>query len=381
MGDIGLLVQDLELKSRKESLLNRVTTLRLYHPIDHFNDEPPYSALLDIHEKWEWTGMRFAIQDHSNHIRRAYDTAGYADKLWARDPGARLRYMVQSGDMDIIKEDRKAKPEDYLGRSALDDQAFAKLERVIMTGYGDQSWGDFSGDDSLPFDAFPPRSLYHMFMGTPRDYDIRPLPHFLLGLDSVKHYCQTCTGGPLALANEFLHPINTPDIVTYHMNSQSTSLEQLPPIVTGALNRYIFAVTAHIRWAEGNGDVETPEAVAGIVEPIKAMLFRGDHALCIGGQTIDYHPFEGAEVPIRNTFVELYGFSRHVHHTKVVEVGVDHGPSNLKGVQDQLDLVIGDWKGRVVMKNIEEAPLCSACGLGGDAVYVFGKPFEARNAD
>ena len=370
MGDIALLVQDLELKSRKESLLNRLKTLRLYHPVDSFNDEPSYSALLQDQGKWRWTGLRFAIQDHSNHIRRAYDTTGYADKLWARDPGARLRYMVQSGDMELIREDRAAKPEDYLGRSTLEDQAFAKLERVIITGYGDQSWGNFSCDDSLPFDAFPPKSLYHMLTGTPRDHDIRPLPHFLLGLDSVKHYCQTCTGGPFALANEFLHPINTPEIVTYHMNATS-SLASLPAIVTGSINRYIFAVTAHIRWGEGNGDVETPEAVASILEPVRAMLFRGDHALCIGGETIDYHPFDEAEVPIQDTFVELYGYSRHVHDSKVVKVGVDHGPSNLKGIQDQLDLVIGDWKGRVVMKNIEEAPPCSACGLGGDAVYQF----------
>jgi hypothetical protein len=97
--------------------------------------------------------------------------------------------------------------------------------------------------------------------------------------------------------------------------------------------------------------------------------------LCIGGETIDYHPFDEAEVPIQKTFVELYGYSRHVHNSKVVKVGFDHGPSNLKGIQDQLDLVIGNWKGRVVMKNIEEAPPCSACGLGGDAVYhVLGRP-------
>jgi hypothetical protein len=332
-------------------------------------DVPSYFDLLCRAETWAGIGLRFCFQDHFYHFDRAWKEPDYAEKLWARNAGGRLRFVTQSDNMDVVREDGKARPEEYLGRCAVEDQPFAKLERVIMTGNGDQSWGDLQCDHSLPFDTFPSKDLYDPSMGLDRDHDIKPIPHFLIGLNSVKYYCQTCIAGPLALANEILNPINKPDIVTYHIKSRSTAVTHFPPIVAGAINRYIFATTANVRYSYGDGDVETPEAVARILDQIKAMLFRKDEALCIGSETIDYRPFAVGKVPIDDTFIEVYNLYRHICHSKVVKFGVDHGPSNLKGVQDQLDLVIGDWKGRVALKNIEDAPPCPACDLGGHQIW------------
>jgi hypothetical protein len=252
----------------------------------------------------------------------------------------------------------------------LEDQAFANLERVIMTGAGDRSWGEQTADYKLPFDQYHQLSWQDKLANDARKFDIRPIPHFLIGLDTVKHYCQTALAGPLALANEILRPPNLPEIVTYHLPPRPIEAGILPPMVPGAINRYVFQLCAHIRFGEGNGDVERPEAVKDILMPILEMLERRYRALCFDESHFDLLPIRPGLVNFKDTIIELYGYTRHVQvHIAdgKAKFNMKRGANNLKGIQDQLDLLIAHWKGKVFLKNIEDAPPCSACGLDADA--------------
>ena len=245
-----------------------------------------------------------------------------------------------------------------------------------MTGAGDQSWGEQNPDYKLPFDQYRHLSWQDKLANDARKFDTRPIPHFLIGLDRVKHYCQTAIVGPLALANEILRPPNIPEIVTYHLSPRPFDAGKLPPMVPGAINRYVFQVCGYCRFSEGNGDVERPEAVKEILMPILELLERRYRVLCFDQYHFDLVPIRPGVVNFEDTVIELYGYTRHIQvHIADGKATFDykHGPSNLKGIQDQLDLLIAHWKGKVFLKNIEDAPPCSACGSNSTGGYPNGQ--------
>jgi len=71
------------------------------------------------------------------------------------------------------------------------------------------------------------------------------------------------------------------------------------------------------------------------------------------------------DIPLDITTIEAYGYCEYVEFDKSVDrgLGQDFAPSNLKGIQAALDGILDEqWKGKIVLKNREDAPSCSACG-------------------
>jgi hypothetical protein len=310
--------------------------------------------------------MKSGGQDHQGHVRRANRDKRYADKLLNRAAGDKLHAAICSNsDMEVARILRADDPEYYADRTPLDEEAFARLERVIMTGVGDQSWGQ-PEDYFLPFDAYPEtNSEYHM--GYPRHLDPRPIPHFLAAIESVKHYCQTCTAGPLALKNEIYRLANNPETVTYHIGTPSSKDPAVPPIVLGTVNRYVFD-SPRILISDGNGEVMEYAAVREILEPLIYMLQARDQKLCVYPTGYELNPFGEDHPYFPTTRLELYDYTRHVDIDEVIaRGGVQNGtgPSNLKGTQAQLDRRIGGWKGKVLLRNLEDMAPCPACGKEG----------------
>jgi len=312
---------------------------------------------------WAEHGTKAKIQGHSDHVRRCLQDQGFADRFWGRDAGERMRTAITDGDMVFAGKSRDAQPGCYTDNVALEEEAFANLERVIMTSIGDQSWGEFGLDDfSLPFDADPDMILDDRRSIVPRKFDPKPVPHFLIGLESTKHYCQTSLAGPMALSNEIIRVVNPPEIVTFHINNRIMNEGILPPIVVGALNRYMFGAPS-IMICDTNGDDVSADQVPDILHPLRNMLVARDDALCLFPGTFlyslkDIRPYE-------TTTIELYNYVRHVY-IDTVDHRTNYAPSNLKGIQYHLDRSIGQWKGKVTLKNSEDAPSCSACGKEPD---------------
>jgi hypothetical protein len=79
---------------------------------------------------------------------------------------------------------------------------------------------------------------------------------------------------------------------------------------------------------------------------------------------------------IRRTSIEIYDYIRHVRvydpepSTTFPFLAMNYfglaerPPESLKVVQSALDQFLGgEWKGRVIFKNREEAPICAACDM------------------
>jgi hypothetical protein len=370
VGDVNLLIDGLEPKSRKEYLLNKVTTLRLYHPFDRSPDEPSYPDLFSK-GKWAQTGKKETIQGHDGQIRRCYKDQGYADRYWGRTAGHKLRRTITDRGLGFERDHRELFPEDFIGKTPLGDEAFAKLERIIMMGTGDKSWGELNRlhDHALPFDAYPPMTVQHKLYGIPRKLDPRPIPHFLLGLGSVKHYCQTSLAGPLAIANEILQPVNSPKVVTFHISTRAMDEGIMPPIVIGAVNRYMcVATTIFCDFTDGN--VLADHVVEDILKPLRNMLNRRKYGLYLYPDNIEY-PLIDYSTEFENTSIEVYNYVRHVWVDNIDPI-TRKGSSNLRGFQDQLDRTAGMWRGKVILKNSEDAEPCSACGVECDKSQVPG---------
>jgi hypothetical protein len=305
-------------------------------------------------------GKKAKIQGHSDHIRRSFQDKAYADRFWGRNAGDRLRNTITSGNMDFAMMSRDCQPECHTEKAALEDEAFANLERVIMTSTGDQTWGDSGLDDfRLPFDAYPEMTTHYQLCVIPRKLDPKPVPHFLLGLEGTKHYCQTSLAGPMAFNNEIIRVVNPPEIVTFHINNRITKDGIMPPIVVGAVNRYMFEAPT-VMICDTSGDDVSAGQVREILQPLRSMLNSRDQALCLFPGTFRHYSLRDIR-PYESTTIELYDYVRHIYIDDAYPVPTVR-PNNLKGIQYQLDRSIGDWKGKVILKDSEDAPCCSACG-------------------
>jgi hypothetical protein len=333
--------------------LSLVCTLRLYLPLDESLGEPTYPEIFTTGD-WSELGINPAQLNHAGVDRRARNDDYYSDKLWARYAAGKLHLA--------IKGNHSTPPE---------ARAFAKLERVIMNGDGDQSWGDYEHDFTLPADALPWPSPVWDEYGYPNALSTKPMPHLLLNLESVKYYCQSSIGGPFALKADYLQPFHNPKIVTFHTRTQvvGPTIYRTPPLVIGSVNRYIFDCPRYVT-TEGNGDVIDYQQIEKLLLPIQGLLMLRPDALFLYPDSYQFIPFEDEEqVPLGDTTIELYNYYRHIVPS---DLRCDSdgqpivGPSNLKGMQAHVDRVAGRWKGRVILKNLEDMVPCPACGIQED---------------
>ena len=363
MGDFDLFVKELESQSRKEYLLNKVTILRLYHPVDHSHNEPHYLELF-YEGKWEANGSKSGGHDHRGIVTRAKKDKNYADKIWGRIAVDRLDRSISSGDIDTGRRVSSVSSNPDTRKSPVQKQAFAKLERVTMAENGvkkwDASWTDLTLGYTFPIWAQmgngPPISSNSLLP--------RPIPHYLIGLKSVKHYCQSSRLGPLALKHSNTRPASSPEIVTHHLPEEVGSGDMhLPPIVIGSVDRYIFQAPPLIVTYKGNGDTLPYGIVGPIIEVLYESLTDQKQALLLHSDGFQFVPLE--DIPLDTTTIEVYGYCIYVDSDETIDrgLGQESAPSNLKGIQLALDGVLDErWKGKIVLKNREDAPSCSACG-------------------
>lgn len=202
------------------------------------------------------------------------------------------------------------------------------------------------------------------------------LSHALIDLPTIKDYCQTVAYGPLALPNKIIKVKSSLQTFTYHLRGAGTfsrcpTAQQIrsPPIIIGAMNRYFCQLAVHASYPL---DRATDDELVAHLEPIIAMFNRPAHtADSTTGESIDYN---GDINAFRGTKVEIYDYIRTVDKAKLdssgracldpTEVVAALPPQSLSFLQGTLDEALPEqWKGKVVFKNREDAPLCPACGL------------------
>jgi hypothetical protein len=216
---------------------------------------------------------------------------------------------------------------------------FGSVERICMTSTGDQNWG-----------------THHSHPATDNNFTTPALPIRLLCLPSVKHFCQSIMRGPLSLGWCTLKTKNPPKIATFHTHHINLWADKnnLPPIILGAVNRYMstgmrfHTITPDLIWTEGTAEIFTP--LFNFVAGPSVGIENDGHMDSVQADTVSF----------ANTSIEVYNF-----------VDWYPGPTadpnltraeRLALVQKFVDKHLGKWKGRVTLKDKADCPPCSACG-------------------
>lgn len=372
VGDIDKLVQDLEANGPKAELLNQVNKLRLFYP----SNKPTEPSYADLLTERRWNEKPREPIHPAAALSRADNDHAFADKLWHRVAGKKLREATSTGGMDtrmLSKEMPIGAGRD--GRARVQDKAFANLTHVAMGAMGNDPWSAIKSAKDFEIEKCLNGKTAN---GIPmsNQLDNRPVPHFFLTLPSVEHYCQSIQGGPLALAHHKITASHVPKIVTMHPKNINVKgqLRFSPPIVLGAVNRWMIdnpiIYLTDVEWAVSLNDV-------------MGALMTLANVIHSSAQTLSIHPTEielsdPGLVPINpfeGTTIEIYAYIRHMYMSdrlagddwdpKVGFEGPKFQVSNNRRFQALLDPMLGGWRGKVFLKNAEDCPPCSACGFQG----------------
>lgn len=212
------------------------------------------------------------------------------------------------------------------------------------------------------------------------------LPLALLGIPTVRHYCQGVSYGPLALPKSFIQSKPALKIYTHHNRGGApmfcacpigmgcTEACQQPPIILWAINRYYcirpYVDKYHFEFVADESNVESlfGRDIGMFTRPgiVVANDDTGVPLYVIGD--IPDSAYEG-------TTVEFYNFVRPIDVDNLQKppkiVAKDQRmlsgiqpPQSLARYQRAIDRMLPEvWKGKVKLFNREDAPPCSACGF------------------
>lgn len=213
------------------------------------------------------------------------------------------------------------------------------------------------------------------------------LPHAFIDLPTVQDYCQAVSNGPLALPSKIIKVKSPLRIFTHHprgghfFSSCSHGHEiRSPPIILGAINRYYTEKALLIPYFE-NGHPRIN--VKSLLEPLVAMLSRRAVYVAnpVTGVPTIYH---GPSSDFDGTVIEVYGYVRLLPRWMLdssLRASLDPAnnmhdlpPQALAMFQATLDRDLpSKWKGKVWLKNREDAPPCPACGLNPEEEFQMNK--------
>jgi hypothetical protein len=205
------------------------------------------------------------------------------------------------------------------------------------------------------------------------------LPHALIDLPSVQHYCQTVAFGPFALPNRIIQPVSS-NIQTYTqhergepMFSQCLTLQSMrsPPVILGASNRYYCYATKYVRYPLDPRMYY--KGAESLLRPIVAMLDRPVYTADPStGEAVQCKDVVNSDMT-KDTQVVIYNYIRLLEREKLQESSLEPvdpfhvieslPPLNLLFFQAFLEHLLPEaWKGKVRLANREEAPPCAGCG-------------------
>lgn len=247
------------------------------------------------------------------------------------------------------------------------------LKVVTFGGHGDHTWNH-------PLKAWP---------GPNRPPGDRGFAHILMGLPTVEHVCQYYRSGPLALFNEIIKPKTPIKVFTYHQRPcyahSFKDLEQ-PPVILGAVNRYYYTDNPVVY----NLD-PSPMMIANSLAPLLGIVgvrrtkYLDDSLPSPSGAGPRAVEFTDNPNALDNTTIEIYGYVRIVDFVKgdpppfslqefkrPKEQLAIRPPESLAMFQRTLDQLMDPrWRGRVFLRNREDSPPCTGCGLELDAEWKY----------
>jgi len=290
--------------------------------------------------KWKATGSRLWNEEDDEDLECALETDWYVrfDADEALKAALRMREAIRNG-MNVMPS----------------------LKRVVMTGAVDNE-----------------RNIEEQYVA-------KGMGDVLLSLPSVGYYCQSSALGPLSMSNTISQPLHPPRIAIFHLSRSSKIWKSslYPPIVVGAINRYIFS---------GGLRLESPRPLipSDITAELADAMFAIVNMLCMrnwvekqtapGGfvllvedsSTRNRIPFSSAF--LNDTKIEIYNWIVNVigADPNVIE-SLEKKPERIhplsrdvcETIERLLDDRIGPWRGKVILRNADDVPACPACAYDG----------------
>ena len=314
-------------------LISKIERLHLYN--GDYSEEPPYRELL------------------TSEIWSSLDT-----------PSRPLRLVNKRTFYSLLKENQICNEvgAELKRRVNIDPTMLSRLRTVSL--------GDLTNLDWMS----PGFKEMERLSNYPTGHDLKNTPHLLINLPNVEHVCQMTRFGPHALYPGLYAPSHPPEVFTYHCNLPSRlciCTEEVGPIVLGAINRLYYTCTFavdHMPFVNPWGVMQDQTRVQHIVQrlnnsPVVTLTEDGASV----GQYTD-------ELDIGSTTLEICDYVRYraTPPDGRPELAWARGHSyracqpaaTMVPFQALLDEALPEkWKGRVIMKDREEAPPCTACGL------------------
>ena len=201
-----------------------------------------------------------------------------------------------------------------------------------------------------------------------RGQDDPPIGRLLLGLPNVEHVCQSVRFGPYALDYSVHFTRYSSFFYNWHPRFPDVRClcsVDMGPVVLGATNRYyypcLFAIE-NVPANQWNPEVEGAR-IARIVRCLSVVNVKDGH--------IHLPDAPPQKFDLGKTKLEFYDYIRYVDPVPGLNTE-DEGrndracrpATSLARIQALLDECLPEcWRGRVILKDREDAPPCTACGL------------------
>lgn len=234
-------------------------------------------------------------------------------------------------------------------------KVFPRLCTVSLGDMPNITWG------------MPRGPFYHALMeNSAKKNGLESIPRLLIDVATVQHVCQSTRLGPYAFDFAVYKPSTPVAVFSYHPTISSPRCPctvEMGPMIWGATNRYYYTSLFVVE----NGPT-------GEWDPVEEAQRIHTLVHCIS--SVQAKNLSSAEVPrylldLDGTKLEIYDYIRYVDpvpgnraEDNTAIARASRPATSLMRIQSLLDEALPKWwKGRVLLKNREEAPPCTACGL------------------
>jgi hypothetical protein len=241
---------------------------------------------------------------------------------------------------------------------------FPMLRSVSLGGYGDFHWTSIAARRMEPT----------LLAGFGLD-NFEGIPRYFLGHSTIEHLCQSVNYGPLALSALIYKPATPLKVYTYHVRYPPDACvcgQEVAPIIVGAINRYYFVNAFTVNESHAKIWSRSRQRRKFLIGAILKSLTSRE--MIVSTHTFGSYREYKNYIPVDNTVIELYDYIRFVKpvtedpNCSAAQRGYTaracRAAQPLTDIQVELDNSLPhEWRGKVLLKDREEAPPCTACGF------------------
>lgn len=315
-----------------------------------------HSALIDKIERLHLYSGRYLTEPNYDDLLNDRHGAW----MWVEGPPPRPKFSNGATEFSLVDEFRtSAKVQMLLARAPW--RSPAKFPRLRIVCFGDIpncAWGTLAA-------SFHNETMEGFLKAGNRT----SVPKMLLDVPSVEHVCQSTRLGPHAFDFTVFNGSHAPLVFNWHPSNPSIRcpcMMEMGPMILGATNRYFFTCLFLVENVPATEWDPIEE-----IDRLNGLVLRISRVNIIDGHTYFTEPSPPEPVDLGDTKLEIYDYVRYIdpipntaHRKEELKRRACGPATSLARIQDALEKALPEcWKGRVTLKNREDTPPCTACGV------------------